>query len=432
MKNLSEASAGGEASGALRASGRGAFLHVLRHRNYRLYAVGDGVSLIGNWVQRVAIGWLTWQLTHSGAWLGIVAFADLFPAIVLSPIGGVIADRGDPRRMSLISQICAMGQALLLFVLTWQSWIGIWGIVALSVLRGSIAAINQPARMSLMPALIPREELSAAIALNSVLANMARFIGPAVAGAVIVAGGVDGAFAINAASYLLLLHALWRIDVGEENVAPHARSSVWSQVSVGYRYVYDHPGIGPLLLIFSSVTMLVRPVVELLPGFAGGVFDRGAEGLAWMTSAIGLGAMMGGVSMVRQGDAAKLVRAAVGSLLILSASVLAFALIPSFWCGLALLFAFGFTNTTSGIGTQTLIQSAVDDALRGRVMSLYGVVFRGGPAFGALIMGALSDRFGLQWPVACGAAVCLMVSLWAMTRKKMLLAHLGAPAEMKA
>lgn len=404
---------------------RNAFLQVMQHRNYRFYTVGDGVSLIGNWVQRVALGWLTWQLTKSGTWLGIVAFADLFPAIVLSPIGGVIADRGDPKRMSLITQGFAMVQALLLFVLTWQSLIGIWGVVALSVVRGSIAAINQPARMSLMPSLIPSEDLSSAIAFNSVLANMARFIGPAIAGAIIVAGGVAGAFAINAASYLLLLYALWAIDIGEERPTRHRRAGLWSQIEVGYRYIYDHPGLGPLLLIFSSVTILVRPVTELLPGFADTIFGRGAEGLAWMTSSMGFGAMLGGLSMLRRGTTERLVKAAVGSLLILSTSIVAFALIPSFWCGLVLLFAFGFTNTTSGIGTQTLTQSAVDDALRGRVMSLYGVIFRGGPSFGALIMGALSDHFGLQTPVAVGAAFCFLVSIWALTRRRSLIAHLS-------
>ena len=281
---------------------------------------------------------------------------------------------------------------------------------------------RSPARMSLVPSLLPRDELPSGIAFTSMLTNLARFIGPAVAGAVIVAGGVSGAFAINAASYLVLLYALWAIDVGEEKLAPsHRRAGLWAQIEAGYRYVYEHPGIGPLLLIFSSVTILVRPVIELLPGFAGAVFNSGAQGLAWMTAAMGLGATVGSISMVRRGNFERLVLAATGSIFVLSASVLAFALVPSFWVGLGLLFAFGFTNTTSGIGTQSLVQAAVSDELRGRVMSLYGVVFRGGPAFGALIMGALSDRFGLRAPVAAGAALCLIVALWAMTRRQRLL-----------
>jgi MFS family permease len=406
---------------------RTSFLGVLQHRNYRLYAAGDAVSLIGNWVQKVAIGWLTWQLTVSATWLGIVAFCDLCPAIVLSPIGGVIADRGDPRRMSLISQVFAMTQAMVLLVLTWASLIDIWGIVVLSVLRGSIAAINQPARMSLMPNLIPPEDLASAIAFNSVMANMARFIGPAIAGVVIAGGGVSGAFAINAASYLLLLYALWAIDVKETVPSHQARRAMWTQITAGYRYVYEHRGIGPLLLIYSATTVLVRPVTELLPGFADRIFGMGAQGLAWMTSAMGLGAMVGGMTMVRRASTERLVRAAVSSLAGLSISIVAFALVPSFWIGLVLLFAYGFSNTGSSIGTQSLVQGSVDDAFRGRVMSLYGVLFRGGPAVGALIIGTLADTFGLQWPVAVAALLCLAVSGWAMTRRRSLVRHLSKP-----
>ncbi|MGE5540498.1 MAG: MFS transporter [Gemmatimonas sp.] len=425
---MSEAAVEGQARRDDRPPRRNAFLQVLQHRNYRLYAGGDAVSLIGNWVQKVAIGWLTWQLTESGTWLGVVAFADLFPAIVLSPIGGVIADRGDPRRMSLISQWFAMAQALVLFVLTWTSLIDIWGLVVLSLLRGSIAAINQPARMSLMPNLIPPEDLASAIAFNSVMANMARFVGPAIAGVVIATGGVSGAFAINAASYLLLLYALWAIDTKEAAPPHHARRAMWTQIAAGYRYVYEHRGIGPLLLIYSATTLLVRPVTELLPGFADRIFDMGAQGLAWMTSAMGLGAMVGGATMVRRASTERLVRAAVTSLAGLSISIVAFALVPSFWAALALLFAYGFTNTGSSIGTQSLTQASVDDAFRGRVMSLYGVIFRGGPAIGALIIGTLADRFGLQWPVAIAAALCLLVSAWAMSRRRALVRHLTKPA----
>ncbi|HTI86199.1 MAG TPA: MFS transporter [Alphaproteobacteria bacterium] len=419
---MSEATSGGDARGKVRLN---SFIGVLQHRNYRLYAAGDAVSLIGNWVQKVAIGWLTWQLTESATWLGIVAFCDLCPAIVLSPIGGVIADRGDPRRMSLISQVFAMAQAMALLLLTWAQLIDIWGIVILSVLRGSIAAVNQPARMSMMPNLIPPEDLASAIAFNSVMANMARFIGPAIAGVIIAAGGISSAFAINAVSYLLLLYALWAIDIKEPEPSHHGRRDMWGQIAAGYQYVYQHRGIGPLLLIYSATTILVRPVTELLPGFADRIFDMGAQGLAWMTSAMGLGAMVGGMTMVRRASTERLVKAAVSSLAGLSVSIIAFALVPSFWIGMALLFAYGFSNTGSSIGTQSLVQGSVDEAFRGRVMSLYGVLFRGGPAVGALIIGSLGDTFGLQGPVAAAASLCLLVSAWAMTRRRSLVRHLS-------
>lgn len=406
-----------------------AFIQVMQHRNYRLYSIGDGVSLLGNWTQRVAIAWLTWELTQSGMWLGIVAFADLFPAVIFSPIGGVIADRGEPRRISMSTQSLQMLHALLLFLLTWMEWMDIYLLVFFSALRGALAAINQPARMSLVPSLIPRQDLSVALAINSILFNIARFVGPAIAGTVIVASGVSGAFAFNAATYVVLVWALWAIDVKPQQRESHKeRRGLFSQVTAGYAYVSAHPGIGPLLLIFTAVTVLARPIVELLPGFADGIYERGAHGLAWMTSMVGLGAMVGGVSMVRRSDTARLVNAAVGSLVVLSASVLAFALIPSFWAGLALLFAFGFTSATSGVGTQTLTQSALDDAMRGRVMSLYGVIFRGGPAIGALLMGVASEHLGLQAPVAIGAGICLLVALWAVSKRQDLETYLHKPA----
>lgn len=432
MKDTNETPSGAPA-GSARAALRGStFVQVMAHRNYLYYSIGDGVSLIGTWTQRVAIAWLTWELTHSGLWLGIIAFADLFPAVIFSPIGGVIADRGDPRRISMITQSCAMLQSVMLFLLTWTGHIDMILLVTLAAIRGALAAVNQPARMSLVPSLIPRADLPAALAINSVLFNLARFIGPAIAGAVILSGGIAAAFAINAATYLVLIWALWMLDITPQKREHAGPRGFFSQIAAGYSYVSAHPGIGPLLLIFAAATLLVRPVTELLPGFADGIFGRGAEGLAWMTSAVGLGAMLGASSMIRRSDTAKLVKAAVGSLIVLSGSILAFALVPSFWVGLLLLFAFGMTTSSSGIGTQTLTQSAVDDAMRGRVMSLYGVIFRGGPALGALLMGLLSEHFGIQMPVAIGAGICLLVALWAATKRDSLVVHLRKPAEDKA
>jgi MFS family permease len=431
MKDTNEtvsAAPAGRARSALRGS---TFVQVMAHRNYLYYSIGDGVSLIGNWTQRVAISWLAWEMTHSGLWLGIVAFADLFPAVIFSPIGGVIADRGDPKRISMSTQCLAMVQSLALFLFTWTGTMDMALLVTLSVIRGALAAVNQPARMSVVPSLIPRGDLPAALAINSVLFNLARFIGPAIAGAVIVAGGVAAAFAINAATYFVLIWALWMIDIPPQTREHKGPRGFFSQITAGYSYVSAHPGIGPLLLIFAAATVLVRPITELLPGFADGIFGRGAQGLAWMTSAVGLGAMLGGASMIRRADTARLVKAAVGSLMVLSACILAFALIPSFWLGLVLLFVFGMTTSASGIGTQTLTQSAVDDAMRGRVMSLYGVIFRGGPAVGALIMGAVSEHLGLQIPVAIGAAICLGVAAWAATKRESLATHLRKPSDEK-
>lgn len=177
--------------------------------NYRAYIFGDFLSLIGNWVQRVAVGWLTWELTHSATWLGVIAFADLFPAILMAPLGGAIPDRGVPRLISLHTQSLQMLQTLALFLAYALGLLSIWLLLVLTILRGGLAAINQPARMSLVPTLIPRDHLSSGLALNSLAFNLSRFIGPIIAGFAIWAGGVGLAILINALSYIAMLYALW-------------------------------------------------------------------------------------------------------------------------------------------------------------------------------------------------------------------------------
>jgi len=391
---------------------------LLKQRNYCLYLSGDFVSLIGNWTQRIAIGWLTWQLTESTTWLGIIAFADLFPAVILSPIGGVIADRGDPRRISLITQGLAMIHASTLFVTSAAGILDIWLLVVLVTLRGSIAAINQPARFALIPSLIPRELLSTALASNAVLFNLARFIGPAVAGLVIVQNGVSGAFAVNAVSYFALLAALWMISIPPIKRAAQAKASMGAQVTAGYRYVSQHTGLGPLLLLFAIGSILVRPLTELLPGFADGVFNEGAEGLAWLTSAMGVGAMVGGLLMIRRNALDQVFQATTISLAVMCVSVILFTLAPSFWAAVGLVAVAACAISVNGIGTQTLAQSAVAGEMRGRVMSLYGVLFRGGPAIGAVAIGVVADHTGLAWPTAAGALLCLGLWLWAIRHRR--------------
>jgi len=390
---------------------------LLHQRNYCLFLTGDFISLLGNWTQRIAIGWLTWQLTESTTWLGIIAFADLFPSVVLSPFGGVIADRGDPRRISFHTQTIAMLHASALFVCSATGLLNIWLLVFLVTLRGSIAAMNQPARFALVPSLIPRDLLSIAMATTAVGFNLARFVGPAIAGLVIVRFGVSGAFAVNAVSYVALLIALWMLDVVPVKREAHSKQSVGTQIVAGYQYVSRHAGVGPVLLLFAVGSVLVRPLTEMLPGFADGVFKEGAAGLAWLTSAMGIGAMLGGILMVRRNKLEQVFQAISVSLAVMSAAVLLFAFTPSFWLAIALTVTAGCAISVNGIGTQILTQSAVDNDMRGRVMSLYGVLFRAGPAIGAVVIGIIGDHVGLAWPTAVGALACGVVWVWSIRHR---------------
>ncbi len=388
----------------------GGFANIARafaSRNYRLFAAGNAISLIGTWLQRVAVGWLAWQLTHSGTWLGLVAFADLFPTVVLSPWAGALADRRDRVRVIWVSQIISMAQASLLAILTAFGIITIWSLFGLAILLGIANAVSQPARLALIPSLVERVNLPSAVAINSIIFNGARFIGPAAAGVIIAEGSVALAFAVNALTYIGFLVALARLDSVKDVVRRADRSFLRAMVE-GYLYAARHEGIGAMLLLMAVTSLGTRGFIELLPGFADKVFGRGPQALAWLMATVGLGAVLGGLWMVRR----------VG-----------FTVTARFWIALPCLAVAGFGLVVSGIGAQTLVQSAVDAAMRGRVMALYGMIFRGGPALGALIMGLFSEQFGLRLPVAAGALLCTVYWLWARLRQPVVAERLEAATE---
>jgi MFS family permease len=398
---------------------RGAF----SNRNFAIYAAGNSISLIGLWVQRLAVGWLTWQLTESGFWLGAVAFVDLFPVVVLGPFAGVVADRVDRRLISLVCQSLALIQALVMCALTAFGWITIESLFGLTLFLGIVVAFHQPARLSLVPSLVRPEDLTAAIAISSVMFNMARFVGPAVAGIIITIAGIAPTFGFNAASYTAMIAALIAMRLPPQK-RPPGRAGMFADVREGVRYAATHPAIGPILLLASATSMLARPVFELLPGFADAVFARGAGGLATLTSAVGLGAIAGGLWLAQRGSVrglttiALLAGAAAGLVIVLFAST------GNFWIAAAAMAGAGFAVVSFGIGTQTLIQTAVEDHMRGRVLSLWGVIFRGAPALGALAMGWVSGFAGLGWPVAVGGALCALAALVAFRHRAALIARL--------
>jgi MFS family permease len=408
-------------------------LRALKVRNYRIYTVGNSISLIGTWLQRIAVGWLAWQLTHSTVWLGLVAVADLAPTIVLSPIAGALADRINRVRLIWATQIAAMSVAILLAFLTFSGSIAIVSLFLLTLTLGAANAVNQPARLALVPNLVAREQLGSAVAINSLVFNSARFIGPALAGLVIARGSVGLAFALNATSYIAFLLALARLrDVPETPSGP--RRHMISETLDGYAYSVRHPGIGQIFILFALTSVSVRGFIELFPGFTDLVFHRGAQGLAWLTATIGVGAVCGGLWMVRRPGIRGLTNLIVAHTLMLALAVLGFAATRTYWVALVALGFVGFAMITTGIAAQTLVQTAVDPAMRGRVMGFYGMLFRAGPALNALLMGWLSSFLGLQLTVALGAGLCLFYWLWARLRRDAMeealeMAARGAAAE---
>ncbi|HEX4111550.1 MAG TPA: MFS transporter [Stellaceae bacterium] len=404
---------------------------ALGARNYRIYTIGNAISLVGNWLQRVAVGWLAWELTHSTTWLGIVAIATTAPGFILSPIAGSLADRVDRVRMILWSQIIAMVVATAMAVLTFAGSITIVSLFLLALALGAANALNQPARLALVSNLVPPALLGSAVALNSLVFNTARFIGPAVAGLVIANGSVAIAFALNALSYVAFLIALLRLR-GIPPLPPRPQQRILDYTIDGYSYAVRHPGIGQIMLLFALTAFSVRGFVELFPGFADAVFERGPQGLAWLTAVTGIGAMVGGIWMVRREGIRGMTNLIVTHTLIIGLGVLAFAATHRYWIALVALFFTGFALITTGIAAQTLVQTVVDADKRGRVMGLYGVVFRAGPSLNALLMGWISSFLGLQLTVACGAGLCLLYGVWARLRRDAMEAALEMAARSAA
>jgi MFS family permease len=397
---------------------------LVRNPDFSVYSAGNAVSLVGTWMQRIAIGWLTWELTQSGLWLGIVAFADFFPVVLIGPIAGAAADRWDRLRVVKVSQAISLGQAVVLFALTATGQMTIWLLVGLTAFQGFVVAFNQPARLAFVPSLVPQSDLGSAVAINSILFNLARFIGPMLAGLAIVASGVAAAFAVNALSYVAFLVALSRVRVTGAVPEPADQRSFIADLREGIRYTATHPGIAPLLWLLIALGIGGRPLNELLPGFAADVFRSGAGGLSILASSIGGGAILGGIWLAHRAHASSMIAVANGcSFAGALAAIMAIATV-SMWVAVPAVAVFGFCISAAGIAIQTLIQLAAEGSMRGRVMGLYGLIFRGAPAIGALAAGIASAHFGLRWPVFFGALLVIAACVWTYRSRKRIAAAL--------
>ncbi len=380
------------------------------HRAFARYTAANSLSLTGLWVQRLAVGWLVWDLSHSGFWLGAVVFAELVPVVVIGPFGGVLADRINRVRLSLVCQCLAVVQAALLCALSAGGAITVELLVLLSLAHGVLAGLNQPARLALIPGLVAKDDIITAIAINSIVFNLARFIGPAIAGLIITTIGPAAAFAFNAASYFWFIRVLFTLRALPQE-AGAGRGPVIAQITEAVRYAARHPLIGPLLVIIAASSLFARPLTELLPGIADTVFSRGADGLAILVSSVGIGAVAGSLWLAKRGDLHGMTRVVVFALLIVGISDALAVTVGAFWLAAALLAVFGGAMVVLGAGVQSMIQANVAPEMRGRVLSLSGLILRGAPALGALFMGWAGDHVGLGPPLVAGAVVCGIVFL---------------------
>lgn len=398
-------------------AGFGAVGDVMRHRSFRIYLIGHIPNVVGTWVVRISISWLAWELTKSGFWVGAVAAADALPVLLFGPVGGVLADRMDRRKIAIATQATLVVISILLTLFTFAGLMTIWLLLAMALARGVTFSFWQPVRLALMPNLVPRSEISTAIALNSSTFNAAQFVGPALAAILLPLGGPGLAFFVNIFAGGAMVWALANIDVPLHAGSKAARGTFLGDALAGIRYGASHPGIGPMLLLLLALGTMIRPLTELLSALAGSVFLLEVAGFSVMASSLGIGAMAGAIWMLRRGNKDGITEIALLSGL--AGGTAAFLIVNVTWLPFAMLClaVLGFSMTSGGIATQQVVQFAVPDAMRGRVLGLFGMIFRSGPALGALAMGRIGDVVGLGWPVTVGSLIGLAIYTYAYSRR---------------
>jgi MFS family permease len=382
-------------------------LRALRHRNFQLFFGGQLISLIGTWMQNVALSWLVYRLTGSALLLGIASFAGQIPVFLLAPVGGVVADRLNRHRVVIGTQTAAMVLAFILAGLALAGRVQVWHILVLASLLGVVNAFDIPARQAFVVELVGREGLLNAIALNSSMFNGARVIGPAIAGVLVAAIGEGWCFFANGVSYIAVIVALLAMVV-KPRLIEHPRRPALEAIAEGFRFVWHAAPIRSLLLLLGLVSVVGMPYSVLMPIFAGQILHGGPRGLGMLMGATGVGALAGAMALAMRSGLRGLgrwVAAASGGF---GASIILFSFSRWFWVSAALLVPAGFAMMTQMASANTLIQAMAPDRLRGRVMSIYSMMIVGMAPIGALIAGAIADVLGAPLTVAVGGAGCLV------------------------
>ncbi len=403
-------SGGSEATeevGRLAPAPRPVRLGALRHRDFRLFWIGQLISQIGTWMQSVAQAWLVLDLTHSPLQLGVVSALQFTPVLLLSPVGGVLSDRFAKRRVLLISQTAMQLQAFVLAALVWSGRIQYWHVAVLAAIYGLGRAIDIPARQSYVTDLVGRSDLANAVALNSVIMNGARIVGPAVAGLLIAAFGVALAFFLNGVSFVAVLVALVAIRTeGRPNAA--GRLGIREGVLGAMSYAAATPPVAFTLGLMVVVSLLVLNFNVVVPLVARDVLNQGPHGFGLLMSALGAGAVAGafGVALFRRGQPP--LTFLVGSGATLCAGLVALALVGHFAAAAAVLALLGCCQILFTTGCNTTLQLIAPNELRGRVMGLYTVTFAGMTPFGSLLVGFVAEHHGVRMACAAGGAIGLL------------------------
>jgi MFS family permease len=385
-------------------------LRALRHRNFQLFFSGQLISLTGTWMQSVAQAWLVYRLTGSALLLGTVGFASQIPVFLFAPLGGITADRVNRQRLVIATQTASMILASILAWLTLSGHVHVWHIFVLAGLLGVVNAFDIPGRQSFLIDMVGKQDLMNAIALNSSMFNGARVLGPAVAGILVSKIGEGWCFAANAISYIAVITGLLLMKV---HSAPRSAShSPIEDIIEGFRWVNRTKIIRSLLLLIGLVSLVGMPYTVLMPVFADKILHGGARGLGILMGATGVGALFGALTLAAKTGIKGLGRWVTITCATLGISLFLFSFSTSFWLSAALLLPCGYSMMLQMACSNTLIQTIVPDHLRGRVMSLYSMMFMGMAPFGAFFGGALANRIGAPMTVAVGGIACVLGAIW--------------------
>jgi MFS family permease len=383
---------------------------ALRHRNYRLYYLGMFVSFIGTWMQSVAQSWLVYRLTGSEWLLGLVGFAGQIPIFLLVPLGGVMADRYSRYRILVVTQTLSLIQAFTLAALTLTHHINVGAVVVLALWLGVVNAFDFPTRQSFLSELVDKDDLMNAIALNSSMVNGSRILGPAIAGLLVAWLGEGLCFLINAISYLAVILSLVLMTVGK-NREEKPTGSAWAALKEGFDYVRQAAPIRAILLLLAMVSICGLPYIVLMPIFADKILQGGASALGLMLGSAGIGSLLAAITLASRQQVRGLGRVVAISVAGFGLLLIIFSFSRNLLLSTVLLAPMGFTIMLQMSGSNTLLQSMVEDRFRGRVMSFFSMSLMGMMPFGSLIAGAVARQIGAPQTLAIGGSLCLLASL---------------------
>ncbi len=391
---------------------------ALRHRNFRLFFGGQSISLIGTWMTRLATSWLVYRLTGSAILLGTVGFAGQIPTFLLAPFAGVWVDRWNRRRVLLATQTLAMVQSLALAALTLTHRVNIHEILCLSVFQGVINAFDMPARQAFLVQMVEdKKDLGNAIAINSSMVNVARLLGPSLAGLLIAATNEGWCFLIDGVSYLAVLASLLMMRV-QVTAMRRAGTSMLEQLREGWAYVSRSAPLRTILLLFALVSLMGMPFTVLMPVFASKVLHGGPHTLGFLMGASGVGALAAALSMAARRSVRGLTKMIPIAAAAFGAGLILFGLSRSLWISLAMMLLTGFGMMQGMAASNTIIQTIVSEDKRGRVMSYYTMAFVGMAPFGSLLAGAMAHAMGAPLTVIVNGSVVIAGALWFTTRLK--------------